>query len=275
MHTLRPTRPTTSMTIFIASTTLACSALLGCGSSDKNDRWQMPADAEPAPSDNPAAVSPTGAGSDHAIDAPPDPPTRAAGAWVPNALASFLTIDRSTSYALIHDPDHAVLIVAAVNSAISPEAEIWMGTERSDNFLWWVVEMPINPSPTQSVELGGRYRAWLLERVAGEPTHGSQATGRATVIAVDQEHLILELDLTAQIAPPGAGQEVGTSVHTSERVALVRRQPLTIPTQEITTTSGAADRVLPVRLPIWTALGPDEWKPAGWEYEQPGRRRQR
>lgn len=260
----KPIRHAMTASACLALPLLMLCAGVGCQSNGGDDAREFrPREAPPM----------TDAGSADAEPLLRAAPTRPAGAWVPNAIASFITIDRSTSYALVHDDDRAVLIIAAAEDVDGGEGLGWVGSSTGTNYLWWVVEMPNAVAEGQTITLGARHRAWLLERVPGQPTHGSPASGSVVVRGVSGDSLVLDLDILAPIGRPTAGQGGVPAIRTSERVSLARRVPLTLDTPEIDSISGTQLRPEPVRLPIWTALGPDEWKPAGWKYESPGRRR--
>lgn len=196
-----------------------------------------------------------------------------AGACVPYALPSFVTIDRSTDYALVHDADHAVLIIAAGGSQPGVPIADTAAVTTNMNALWWIVEVPNDLHTGKAITIGNRYRAWLLERAPGQPTHGSPAHGGVTVHTLNDETLTIDLDLAAPIGKPTAGYASAPAVRTSDRVTLAYRMPQTQATPTIDSTTGAAQPTEPVRLPIWTALWPDEWKPAGWKYESPSQPR--
>jgi hypothetical protein len=191
----------------------------------------------------------------------------ASGAWIPYAVPSFVTVDRSTAWALVHAPDQAVLIVAA--GGARPDEAVSDNTPLTtqSNALWWVVEVPNALRQGQSIEIGQRYRAWLLERVPNQPTHGTVGSGTVSIESINEDAVIANLELSAPIGRPTAGRPGVPTVRTNGRVVLVHRVPAAAPSPAIPTNTGAGVPDEPVRLPIWTTLWPDEWKPAGWKYE--------
>lgn len=145
------------------------------------------------------------------------PPAAPASLWVPSARAQFVTLGRSTSYALVHEAGQDLLIV---------EDPVLSGDGRSmTGRLTWIVPVPETAPFDTPIEFSSSdRRAWLVEQVEGSSTHAVPVSGRVVVHHRDAERLSASLNLRALGETPAAGQPQRASVDLDRRLEFDRRE---------------------------------------------------
>jgi len=172
-----------------------------------------------------AGCASNGTGATSYADA--DGPT---GVWSPHARARFITLTRSTTYAIVREEDTDLLVLE--------EGIDGARFDGPDRFVW-IVSIPTGAEFEQPVELGAEApSAWLLEYRAGRSTHAQPATGRVTVLGRTESTLSAQVDLVAPGAPRAPGQLTSNDVTLAARLDLPRYQPIIPGSDDPSTRSG-------------------------------------
>ena len=153
-----------------------------------------------------------------------------ASAWVPFASAGFVTVDRSTDYALIRGQSTDVLIY---------ETETLYGGKPTDR-LTWLIEFDAD-APLQSPLTVGpesATRGWLLEAIEGRPTNAAPLRGTISISQRSAETLSAIVNVYAVTDPATAGEAAGGRARLARRVEYPRRVPETIGAPELETRAG-------------------------------------
>lgn len=125
--------------------------------------------------------------------------------WVQAAEPKFVTLGRSTNYALVHRAGQDLLIVEdPVVSATGKKME---------GRLTWIVPVPDGAKFETPIEVGGASsQAWLLEQVAGGRGHATPASGTVIIHHRDAEMLSASLHMRALGPKPTAGIPERTTI---------------------------------------------------------------
>lgn len=151
-------------------------------------------------------------------------------AWIPFSQADFVTIDRSTEYVLVRNPDTDVIIF---------ESENRYGGEPIDR-LTWIIEIdagtplqsPVNVGPGQPA------RGWVLEAIAGYPTHAAPLRGTVSITHRTADEIAAIVNVSAIADLPTAGEAMPDRARLARRVECPRRVPSTIGAMELETRAG-------------------------------------
>ncbi|MBL8746347.1 MAG: hypothetical protein JNK58_08335 [Phycisphaerae bacterium] len=136
--------------------------------------------------------------------------------WVQAAAPRFVTLGRSTNYALVHRAGQDLLIV-----------EDPIVSESSDNIagrMTWIVPLPDQFALDKPISVGGPgSEAWLLEQVWNGQGHATPAKGNVIVHHRDADQLSASLHMQAFGAAPSAGQPERATIELDRKFDFARR----------------------------------------------------
>lgn len=137
--------------------------------------------------------------------------------WVRASAAKFVTLGRSTNYALVHRAGQDTLIV---------EDPVLSGKHDEINGrLTWIIPLPDSVKLDTPIEVGGAgSEAWLLEQVWRDQGHATPARGTVIVHHRDADTLSASLHLTALGAAPTAGQPDRATIEIDRKFDFARRE---------------------------------------------------
>lgn len=150
--------------------------------------------------------------------------------WAPSSAARFVTIGRSTSYALAHEAGRDLLIVE--DPVVADEAGGVAGR------LTWIVSIDSEAELEMELSVEGS-RGWLLEEIDGRPSHAAPALGTVVLHERDAERVSATLALRAAGAGPSAGVAGREAIEVRGRFEFGRASPHTPQYQEMRTRRGA------------------------------------
>jgi hypothetical protein len=157
--------------------------------------------------------------------------------WVPAARARFVTLGRSTNYAIVHADGRDLLIVE--DPLVREPGKEMVGR------LTWLVALPSGAAMDRAIEVGGAGpEAWLLEQLAGEKGHAVKATGTVWVHARTADRLDASLHLRALGREPTAGVPQHPTIELDRKYSFVRHAPGTPQYQEMNTRNGMMQRTV-------------------------------
>lgn len=163
------------------------------------------------------------------------PPPEASPLWVPAAAPKFVTIGRSTTYALVHRAGQDLLIVE--DPLVSADGSVVSGR------LTWIAPVPDVAEFDKPIEVGGRSsEAWLLEQLDGEQSHATPASGSVTIHHRDSQRLSATLNLRALGPKPTAGQPERVTIDLDRRFDFARYTPTTPRYKEMGARSGVGGK---------------------------------
>lgn len=144
------------------------------------------------------------------------PPRDAAPMWVQAAAPRFVTLGRSTNYALVHRAGQDLLIVE--------DPVVATGSNNVTGRLTWIVPVPETTTFDTPIEIGGPgSEAWLLEQVWSGQGHATPATGTVIIHHRDAEVLSASLHMRAMGADPAAGQPDRATIDLDRKFDFERR----------------------------------------------------
>lgn len=159
------------------------------------------------------------------------PPHEVSPHWVQAAEPKFVTLGRSTNYALVHRAGQDLLIVE--DPVLSDEGEQMEGR------LTWIVPVPDGAKFETPIEVGGtNSQAWLLEQVAGGRGHATPATGTVIIHHRDAEMLCASLHMRALGPEPTAGTPERATIELDRKFDFARHVVTTPQYREMGPRSG-------------------------------------
>lgn len=157
-------------------------------------------------------------------------PERERAVWFPFADVRLATSGGSTDAAIVRDGGGEVLVI---------ERETPGDVATPDRRLVWIVALDADAPFGRAIEVGGPMaRGWLLEQVAGEPTHAAPLTGRVTKFTLTDAGATVGVDLAARTTPAGPGRGLDDRVTLSKRLVAERREQSAYPAFPKLTRSG-------------------------------------
>jgi hypothetical protein len=153
-----------------------------------------------------------------------------AAVWFPFADASLATVSRSTTFAVVHDPSHDLLVV---------QDRVERADGRASRFTW-LVTVPSDLASNRRTAVGdpGAARGWLLEEIAGRPTYAAPLSGDITIEGRSAEAVTAVLALRVTGESPDAGQAMAKPLSLNRRITFDRRDAPTPQDLELPTRSG-------------------------------------
>lgn len=151
--------------------------------------------------------------------------------WVQAAAPRFVTLGRSTNYALVHRAGQDLLIVE--------DPVVSAGTDGVAGRLTWIVPVPETVKFDTPIEVGGpASEAWLLEQVWGGQGHATPATGTVVIHHRDAEMLSASLHMRALGPKPTAGQAERETIDLDRKFDFAKRVVTTPQYREMGPRSG-------------------------------------
>lgn len=155
--------------------------------------------------------------------------------WVPLSKPRFVTFGRSTTYALIRDEDHDLLVIE--DPIVSSSGEEVVGR------LTWLVSLPSSAPMEKSIEVGAETTpAWLVEQLKDEQSHAAPVYGRVTVHHRDAAALSATLNIQCPGEAPTAGVVQRPTTDLDRMITFARLEPNTPQYREMNSRSGVRSR---------------------------------